>query len=186
MVSMPRESGVTSSSSMSFTPLSRMSACTAAPSATTSIGIEFGVRARARNIRSTVLRTSGMRVEPPTSTTSSISAGVSFASASANFTGAMVRVDDRRNQSFEFRARNFADDTCLPSGSGNCTVVFPALGKIVFGANQRLAQFLDAFAAAVEVHAETFANFRRAPAPCSALSMSSPPRCVSPLVESTW
>ena len=36
MVSMPSESGVTSSSSISRRPLTRMSACTAAPIATTS------------------------------------------------------------------------------------------------------------------------------------------------------
>ena len=56
---------------VSSTSPERMPACTAAPSATTSSGFS-SVCGLARNSVSTALRTSGMRVEPPTSTTSSI------------------------------------------------------------------------------------------------------------------
>ena len=82
IVSMPSESGVTSSSSISRLPVIRMSACTAAPSATTSSGLSSlcGVRP---NSSPTSRRTSGMRVEPPTSTTSSICDASRPASASA-------------------------------------------------------------------------------------------------------
>src|SRR6266850_1390708 len=86
-VSMPRESGVTSRSSMLFTPRSRMLAWTAAPSATTSSGFNSVCGLRSKN-SCTMRRTNGVRVVPPTSTTSSISAGLSRASASA-----FVRVD---------------------------------------------------------------------------------------------
>ena len=71
MVSMPSDSGVTSSSSLSSTSPERMPACTAAPSATTSSGFS-SVCGLARNSASTAARTSGMRVDPPTITTSSI------------------------------------------------------------------------------------------------------------------
>ena len=81
---------MTSSSSISRLPVTRMSACTAAPSATTSSGFSSlcGVRP---NSSATSRRTSGMRVEPPTSTTSSICDGSSPASASAWRHGSSVR-----------------------------------------------------------------------------------------------
>ena len=53
------------------------------------IGVQFGVRYAIEKSR-TVLRISGVRAVPPTSTTSSISSGFSPASASASFTGPMV------------------------------------------------------------------------------------------------
>ena len=71
MVSMPSESGVTSSSSLLSTAPDRIAACTAAPSATTSSGLS-SVWGFERNSFSTAERTSGMRVDPPTITTSSI------------------------------------------------------------------------------------------------------------------
>jgi hypothetical protein len=53
---------------MSVMPPARIWACTAAPSATTSSGFRrlCGVRPKSASTRR---RTSGMRVEPPTSTT---------------------------------------------------------------------------------------------------------------------
>jgi len=81
-VSIPSESGVTSSSSMSVMPPARICAWTAAPRATTSSGFMrlCGVRP---NSSSTRRCTSGIRVEPPTSTTSSTWSGRSAASARA-------------------------------------------------------------------------------------------------------
>ena len=90
IVSMPSERGVTSSSSMSRLPVIRMSACTAAPSATTSSGFSSLCGVRPNN-SPTRRRTSGMRVDPPTSTTSSICDGSSPASASALRQGPSVR-----------------------------------------------------------------------------------------------
>src|SRR5437899_1905906 len=71
IVSMPSDSGVTSSKSISRLPVMRMSAWTAAPSATTSSGFNSLCGARP-NRSATARRTSGMRVDPPTSTASSI------------------------------------------------------------------------------------------------------------------
>jgi len=88
-VSMPSESGVTSSSSKSFTSPASTPACTAAPTATTSSG--FTPLCGSRPKRSlTICCTFGMRVEPPTSTTSSTSLAVIPASASACFDGPTV------------------------------------------------------------------------------------------------
>src|SRR6267378_3026257 len=87
---MPSESGVTSRSSMVFTPRSRMLAWTAAPSATTSSGFNSVCGFRSKNSW-TMRRTSGVRVVPPTRTTSSTSAGLSWASARACLRGPIVR-----------------------------------------------------------------------------------------------
>ena len=66
---MPSESGVTSSSSTSFTSPASTPPCTAAPIATTSSGftVRFGSRP---NSALTFSCTIGIRVLPPTSTTS--------------------------------------------------------------------------------------------------------------------
>jgi hypothetical protein len=71
-VSIPRESGVTSSSSTSFTSPARTPPCTAAPMATTSSGftVLFGSFPNSSFIFAWTI---GMRVVPPTRTTSSIS-----------------------------------------------------------------------------------------------------------------
>ena len=90
IVSIPRESGVTSSSSISRFPVTRMSACTAAPSATTSSGF-CSLCGVLPNRFATARPTSGIRVDPPTSTTSSICDGSRPASASAWRHGASVR-----------------------------------------------------------------------------------------------
>ncbi len=65
-------------------------ACTAAPSATTSSGFS-SVCGRARNSSSTAERTSGMRVDPPTITTSSICSTVTPASLMQSRQGPSVR-----------------------------------------------------------------------------------------------
>ena len=73
-VSTPSDSGVTSRSRMSFTSPERTPACTAAPMATTSSGFtdRFGSLPKNFFTRSVI---AGMRVWPPTSTTSSICSG---------------------------------------------------------------------------------------------------------------
>ena len=89
-VSMPRESGVTSSSRTSFTSPESTPPCTAAPMATTSSGFTLWLGSRP-NSACTFCCTSGTRVEPPTSTTSSICEACSPASESARRQGSRVR-----------------------------------------------------------------------------------------------
>mmetsp|Transcript_123483 Transcript_123483/g.345735 ORF Transcript_123483/g.345735 Transcript_123483/m.345735 type:complete len:291 (-) Transcript_123483:521-1393(-) len=90
-VSTPNESGVTSKRTMSFTSPAKTPACTAAPTATTSSGLtlRFGSLPFTRSLASCWM--AGMRVDPPTSTISSISAGPSLASSSACSTGVRHR-----------------------------------------------------------------------------------------------
>ena len=92
MVSMPSDSGMTSSSSKSPSGLLPASwfAWMAAPSATTSSGFRLTSGGWPNNA-STARRTTGMRVEPPTSTTPLTSAGCNRASRSTRRTTATVR-----------------------------------------------------------------------------------------------
>ena len=93
MVSNPKESGMTSSSSISASGLlpTRMSAWMAAPMATTLSGsmLVKGVRPKNSPTRS---RTSGTRVEPPTITTSSTSSCSRPASRRARRQACRVRL----------------------------------------------------------------------------------------------
>src|SRR5262249_46038722 len=89
-VSMPSDSGVTSRSSMSLTSPVMTPPWTAAPTATTSSGLTPLCGSLPKYSRTSCC-TFGIRVEPPTSTTSSIFFGSTPASASACFTGAIVR-----------------------------------------------------------------------------------------------
>ena len=88
-VSMPSDSGVTSSSSRSFTSPASTPAWIAAPTATTSSGLTPLCGSLPNSSRTTCC-TRGMRVEPPTRTTSSIFDGSSPASASARRVGPTV------------------------------------------------------------------------------------------------
>eukprot|EP00982_Pelagococcus_subviridis_P014118 31307-Pelagococcus_subviridis.AAC.3 len=90
-VSRPSDSGVTSRRTMSLTSPPRTPACTAAPSATTSSGLTDMFGSFPVSFF-TSARTAGMRVEPPTRITSSISSSDSFASRSAFSTGTLQRV----------------------------------------------------------------------------------------------
>ena len=91
LVSMPRDSGVTSSSRTSLTSPFSTPACSAAPTATTSSGFTplFGSRPPVSSLTSSV--TAGMRVEPPTSTTWSMSAILTPASLITWLNGARQR-----------------------------------------------------------------------------------------------
>ena len=72
MVSMPSDSGVTSSSSLILHVARQNAGLHRRAQRDHFVGIQLGVRALARNSFSTAERTSGMRVDPPTITTSSI------------------------------------------------------------------------------------------------------------------
>ncbi len=89
-VSMPSDSGVTSSNNTSLTSPASTPPWTAAPIATTSSGFT-PLWGSLPKYSFTTCCTRGMRVEPPTSTTSSTSAGLRLASASACFSGPIVR-----------------------------------------------------------------------------------------------
>ena len=89
-VSMPSDSGVTSSSSTSCTSPASTPPWIAAPMATTSSGLT-PLCGSLPNILVTSSCTLGMRVEPPTSTTSSISLGCSLASFRACISGPRQR-----------------------------------------------------------------------------------------------
>jgi len=65
------------------------------------VGIQLDVRFCDRKNSFTVRRISGVRVAPPTSTTSSMSAGLNCASASACLTGPMVRSTTGPNEGVE-------------------------------------------------------------------------------------
>ena len=89
-VSMPSDSGVTSRSRTSFTSPASTPPWIAAPTATTSSGFTPRCGSCSKN-SSTTCWILGIRVEPPTSTTSSMSAGFIPASSSALRIGGMVR-----------------------------------------------------------------------------------------------
>mmetsp|Transcript_27886 Transcript_27886/g.90121 ORF Transcript_27886/g.90121 Transcript_27886/m.90121 type:complete len:237 (-) Transcript_27886:652-1362(-) len=117
-VSMPRVSGVTSSSSRSLvsSPPSpeRMPPCTAAPNATASSGLMplDGSLPLKKSLSSCC--TLGMRVEPPTSTTSSISDFLSSESSITFCTGVSVFLK-RSMHSSSKRARVSVSEKSWPS-----------------------------------------------------------------------
>ena len=90
MVSMPSERGVTSSSSISVLLPASISACTAAPRATTSSGFSLSCTSCPKKSR-TLSFTNGTRVLPPTITTASICSFFTPASRSAFAQAVMVR-----------------------------------------------------------------------------------------------
>ena len=89
MVSMPSDSGVTSSSRRPLTSPCKTPPCSAAPMATHSSGL-MSLLGSLPVKRFTAACTAGMRVEPPTSSTRFKSAGLSPASFMAWRTGSMV------------------------------------------------------------------------------------------------
>ena len=89
-VSIPSDSGMTSSRSTSLTSPARTPPWMDAPMPTTSSGFTPLCGSLPKNLR-TISWIFGMRVEPPTRMTSSMSSGVRPASRSAAFIGGMVR-----------------------------------------------------------------------------------------------
>ena len=117
LVSRPSDSGVTSSSSTSLTSPVRTAPWMAAPTATTSSGLT-PLCGSLPKISLTICWTRGMRVEPPTSTTSSMSDGLSLASSRAFRTGPRQR-SKRLSVSFSNWPRVIVIVRCLgPDGVG--------------------------------------------------------------------
>ena len=91
IVSRPSDSGITSSSTTSSTSPLSTPACSAAPIATTSSGLTVMFGSLPPVSLRTSAWTAGIRVEPPTRMTSSMSSAVILASDSACSTGPRVR-----------------------------------------------------------------------------------------------
>ena len=111
LVSRPSDSGVTSSSTTSVTLPVSTAPWMAAPTATTSSGLT-PLCGSLPKISLTICWTRGIRVEPPTSTTSSMSFGLSLASFSAVSTGPRQR-SKRLSVSFSNCARVIDIVRCL-------------------------------------------------------------------------
>ena len=106
-VSMPSDSGVTSRSSTSLTSPWSTPACTAAPMATTSSGLTplWGSLPKKDFTTSWIF---GMRIMPPTSTTSSISEAETPASLSALRQGSIVRCTRSSTSDSNFARLSFS------------------------------------------------------------------------------
>ena len=103
LVSRPSDSGVTSSRSTPFTSPARTAPWMAAPTATTSSGLT-PLCGSLPKISLTICWTRGIRVEPPTSTTSSMSDALSLASSRAFKTGPRNRSNRLVGQLLELAA----------------------------------------------------------------------------------
>ena len=116
-VSMPSDSGVTSSSSTSFTSPPSTPPCTAAPTATTSSGFTLRFGSLPNRLR-TISCTFGMRVEPPTSTTSSICAGLHAGIGQRLLAGLDGAVQNVGHHLLEARARQLDRQVLGTAGVG--------------------------------------------------------------------
>mmetsp|Transcript_6690 Transcript_6690/g.27253 ORF Transcript_6690/g.27253 Transcript_6690/m.27253 type:complete len:316 (+) Transcript_6690:742-1689(+) len=186
-VSRPRESGVTSRRTMSDTSPPRTPAWTAAPSATTSSGLTDMLGSFPVSFL-TSSRTAGMRVEPPTRITSSMSSRESLASRRAFSTGTLHRVM-RSSQSSSNLARERLVSMCL---GPSAVAVMKGREMAVLAVEE--SSILAFSAASVRRCSACLSFMRSTPSAflksaashsTTRLSKSSPPRKVSPEVEST-
>src|SRR5665213_1773427 len=186
-VSMPSDSGVTSSSSTSLTSPASTPACTAAPTATASSGLT-SLRGSLPKKSRTYFCVSGMRVCPPTRMTSATSLASSPASLSAMRHGPMVRC-----------SRSSTSDSSLERVSLTFWCFGPAASAVIYATYTSVCCLEDssilAFSGASlrrcmasgSRRTSTPDSFRNSSARklITRWSKSSPPRKVSPLVEST-
>mmetsp|Transcript_71420 Transcript_71420/g.118693 ORF Transcript_71420/g.118693 Transcript_71420/m.118693 type:complete len:315 (-) Transcript_71420:732-1676(-) len=187
-VSMPRVSGVTSSKTTESSFLSedpeRIAACTAAPCATASSGWTplLGSLPLKKSLSS--CWTFGMRVDPPTRTTSSTSSLFSPASASTFFTGARVFLNRSAFNSSN-RARVSVSTRSCPSWKRSistrtwCCAERARLARSTSRRSVCRARW-SRDASAPVFRAKSFSR-----CVITRLSKSSPPRCVSPLAACT-
>ena len=188
LVSMPRDSGVTSISRTSLrSPLSTP-ACRAAPSATTSSGFTplFGSLPESSLTRST---TAGMRVEPPTSTTWAMSETLTPASSMTSWKGFLVR-----SSRSLVRSWNLARDRDSSRCTGPSEVTDRYCREMLVEEAED-SSFLACSAASFRRCRAILSLDRSAPVLdltcCSSQStirwsQSSPPRRLSPAVARTW
>ena len=188
-VSMPSDSGVTSSSSTSLTSPLSTPAWMAAPTATTSSGLT-PLCGSLPNSSLTSCCTFGMRVMPPTSTTSWMSAALRPASLIACLAGALGLLDQVVDQALELgagelhgqmqrrlRLRVHGDERQVDLG-------LLRGGELDLGLLGRFLQALQGELVAPEIDRFSFLN-SLARYSTRRMSKSSPPRKVSPLVDFT-
>ncbi len=159
----------------------------AAPAATTSSGLTLLLGSRRKNSATRVC-TSGMRVCPPTSSTSSMSETSSSASSSTCRHGSRVRSISRLVSSSSFRRLSVAVKC------SGCPLLAAMNGRLISVSNDQLSSCLAFSAASLSRCVASFSDRRSMPFSarnCSAhqltmvLSKSSPPKKVSPAVAST-
>ncbi|GET90209.1 heat-shock protein hsp70, putative [Leishmania tarentolae] len=188
-VSMPSVSGVTSSSSRPsvclLLPPVRMKACTAAPYATASSGLMLLFSSLPPKKSDTRDCTFGIRVDPPTSTTSCTERLSIFASCSTRSTGWIV-LRNRSPHSSSKRARVMVAWKSMFSNSASISIVACVADDSVRFARshavrrRRSARWLDVR------HLPLFLRLNSSVKKVTRrLSKSSPPRCVSPFVAFT-
>mmetsp|Transcript_21890 Transcript_21890/g.44850 ORF Transcript_21890/g.44850 Transcript_21890/m.44850 type:complete len:333 (-) Transcript_21890:924-1922(-) len=187
-VSTPKERGETSRSTMSFTSPAKTPACTAAPTATTSSGFTLWLGALPPASSWAKVWIEGMRVEPPTRTISLTSLALILASFKACSTGVLQRLMSSPAICSNL-ARERLDSMCLgPVASAVMK------GKEIL-ASCTPESSIFAFSAASVRRCKACRSLRRSMPSAfwnseaihftTTLSKSSPPRWVSPLVEST-
>mmetsp|Transcript_27894 Transcript_27894/g.70116 ORF Transcript_27894/g.70116 Transcript_27894/m.70116 type:complete len:234 (+) Transcript_27894:758-1459(+) len=187
MVSMPRLRGVTSSSRMSFTSPRSTPPWMAAPMATTSSGLT-PLLASLLKISLTMPCTLGMRVMPPTSSTSLMSLGLTPASFMQSRQGCLVR-SSRESTRLSNLERVMVELRCLA----------PEASAVMNGRLTSVCAVEDSSHLAFSLASRrrctaSLSPLRSMPDSClnslvrccsSVLSKSSPPRKVSPLVALT-
>ena len=186
MVSIPRLRGVTSSNNMSVSlvPASK-AAWRAAPTATTSSGFTSIKGSRPKNSR-TNLRTSGIRVEPPTRITPSSWSGVIPASSNARSHGPAQRFTTGNaifskscfvSENDNGRTRPLSSTTPSMTPSTSTT----SLSVSASFARRAICSACCVCAGVADCKMPAASSRRRA----SGQSKSSPPSAVSPAVAST-
>ena len=187
-VSTPSESGVTSSSSTSFTSPCSTAPWMAAPTATTSSGLMLLSSSVVWKMSFASCCTLGMRMEPPTSTTSCTSFGFSLASRSACSQGPRRRSNRSLHRSSK-RERVTVTCRCLgPFWSavmkGRLTAVSIWLESSILAFSAASFSRCSAIAS-LRMSMPSFLRNSSAMKSISRWSKSSPPRWPSPLVLST-
>ena len=184
---MPSDSGVTSSSSISRRPLTRMSACTAAPSATTSSGFSSLCGVAAEQLLDHAAHERDARRAADEHRLRRCPSAARPASASAWRHGSSVRSTSGADERFELGARDaraIAGVHARRRLDANLGLV--ELGQIPLRLDDRLADGLRSCSAASCCGFGSLRDVASSTCSISSRSMSSPPRCVSPLVASTW
>mmetsp|Transcript_11053 Transcript_11053/g.47204 ORF Transcript_11053/g.47204 Transcript_11053/m.47204 type:complete len:423 (+) Transcript_11053:547-1815(+) len=186
-VSRPMDRGDTSSRSRSWTfslpSPDRIAACTAAPYATASSGCTDLFKTLPSKYSDKSVWTRGTRVEPPTSTISSTSVFFILASSKTRLTDSRHR-KNRGSQTFSNLARVYG--MLISWSPMNASMVAPVEeDNMRFARSHAVRSLRCALSSPVKMSSPDFFKCCAATSSASFVSKSSPPRCVSPLVETT-